>query len=332
MRSNALCSGMKRFYLMLCVALAFCGARADGTVDTVLRAGDTIPDFAAQTLDGKPIRWSDVKDQPVFLYFWSRACQTCGNEYDLVEQLAADNPGLRVIGLNVSDSVNTAKYVAEQEGFKFEVWTQSPSNPNLKDRLMAWQGLEEDAPILSWAYLVGKDGVIRTFHMGFKDAILETVKNEAFSTAPVTLGMRPGRPMPNFALQDSSGKSVELKDSLGSVVILNFWGSWCPPCRAEMPELNALYGRYKGKGLRVIGVNYAESKEKALTYLEANPLGYDVWFGADAKATGALFRAWGGTGVPWNIIIGRDGKVHSWMVGFGPGAIETMEKRVLELI
>ena len=323
---------MKRFYLMLCFAFALCVARADGVTDTVLRAGDTIPDFTAQTLEGKAIRWSDVKDQPVFLYFWSRACQTCGNEYDLVERLAADNPGLRVIGLNVSDSVNTAKYVAEQEGFKFEVWTQSPDAPNLKDRLMMWQGLEEDAPILSWAYLIGKDGVIRTFHMGFKESILETVKNEAFSTAPVTLGMRPGRLMPNFALQDSSGKVAQLKDTLGSVVILNFWGSWCPPCRAEMPELNALHGRYKDKGLRVIGINYAESKEKAVTYLEANPVGYDVWFGADAKVTGTLFRTWGGTGVPWNIIIGRDGKVHSWMVGFGPGAMETMEKRVLELL
>ena len=89
---------MKRIWLMLCTALLFGIARADGVADTVLRAGDTIPDFAAQTLDGKPVRWSDVKDQPVFLYFWSRACQTCGNEYDLVEQLAADNPGLREIG------------------------------------------------------------------------------------------------------------------------------------------------------------------------------------------------------------------------------------------
>jgi peroxiredoxin len=319
---------MKHFWTLLC-ALAVLALPAQAQV---LRAGDAMPNFKAVTLEGKSVQFADLKGQPVFLYFWSRACQTCGNEYDLVEKIAADNKGLRVIGVNTNDSANTVKYVADQEGFDFEVWMQDPSSQeNLRAKLIEWQGLEDD-PILSWAYLIGKDGVIRKFFMGFKDSILETVKSEAFSTAPVVEGMRPGGMMPNFALQDASGKDVQFKDLLGSVVVINFWGSWCPPCRAEMPELNAMYARLKDRGLRVVGVNTGETKDKGAAYLESNPVSYDIWYGATGDVVKELFRGWGGRGVPWNIIVGRDGKVHSWMIGYGPGAMAEMERRINTLL
>jgi peroxiredoxin len=321
---------MKHVWFLLCALASLAvPARAE-----ILRQGDVMPNFAALNLEGKPVQFSDLQGQAVFLYFWSRACQTCGNEYDLVEQVAAQNKdaGLRVIGVNTNDSVNTTKYVAEQEGFDFEVWMQNPnSQDSLRAKLAQWQGLESD-PILSWAYLIGKDGVIRRFFMGFKEDILETVKAEAFSTAPAVQGMRPGFVMPDFSLLDSSEKSVKISDLRGSVVVLNFWGSWCPPCRAEMPELNAMYNRLKDKGLRVVGVNFAETKDKAVAYLQQNPVSYDLWYGSDARETVNLFRSWGGLGVPWNIIIGRDGKVHSWMIGYGPGAMEEMERRIQTLL
>jgi peroxiredoxin len=321
---------MKHVWFLLCALASLAvPARAE-----ILRQGDVMPNFAALNLEGKPVQFSDLQGQAVFLYFWSRACQTCGNEYDLVEQVAAQNKdaGLRVIGVNTNDSVNTTKYVAEQEGFDFEVWMQNPnSQDSLRAKLVQWQGLESD-PILSWAYLIGKDGVIRRFFMGFKEDILETVKAEAFSTAPAVQGMRPGFVMPDFSLLDSSEKSVKISDLRGSVVVLNFWGSWCPPCRAEMPELNAMYNRLKDKGLRVVGVNFAETKDKAVAYLQQNPVSYDLWYGSDARETVNLFRSWGGLGVPWNIIIGRDGKVHSWMIGYGPGAMEEMERRIQTLL
>jgi peroxiredoxin len=322
---------MKHVWFLLC---ALASLALPARAEAILRPGDPMPNFGALDLEGKPVQFNDLKGQAVFLYFWSRACQTCGNEYDLVEQIVAQNKaaGLRVIGVNTNDSVNTAKYVAEQEGFDFEVWTQDPSaKPSLREQLVRWQGLDSD-PILSWAYLIGKDGVIRRFFMGFKDDILETVKTEAFSTDPVVQGMRPGFVMPDFSLLDSSANSVKISDLRGSVVVLNFWGSWCPPCRAEMPELNAMYNRLKDKGLRVVGVNFAETKDKAVAYLQQNPVSYDLWYGSDARETVNLFRSWGGTGVPWNIILGRDGKVHSWMIGYGPGAMEEMERRVQTLL
>jgi peroxiredoxin len=323
---------MKHLWLVLTFVL-FAFARADAPAP-ILRQGDTMPNFKAVTLDGKSVQFDSLRGQPVFLYFWSRACQTCGNEYDLVEQIAAQykNQGLRVIGVNTNDSPNTVRYVADQEGLDFEVWMQDPSSTvSLRETLNAWQGLE-DQPILSWAYLIGKDGVIRKYFMGFKENILDTIKTEAFSDAPVVGGMRPGFPMPDFALSDSSGAKVQLSALRGSVVVVNFWGSWCPPCRAEMPELNAMYARLKDKGLRVVGVNLNETKDRAVAYLEQNPVGYDLWYGADIKETQRLFRDWGGVGVPWNIIVGRDGKVHSWMIGFGPGAMEEMESRILSLL
>jgi peroxiredoxin len=201
---------MKHLLALLCAfAFLVVPARAE-----ILRAGDAMPDFKALNLEGKSVQFSDLKGQAVFLYFWSRACQTCGNEYDLVEQIAAQNKdaGLRVVGVNTNDSVNTVKYVADQEGFDFEVWMQDPSSAeSLRAQLVQWQGLQ-DEPLLSWAYLIGKDGVIRRFFMGFKEDILETVKTEAFSAEPAVQGMRPGFVMPDFPLLDSSDKGVKISD------------------------------------------------------------------------------------------------------------------------
>jgi thiol-disulfide isomerase/thioredoxin len=71
-------------------------------------------------------------------------------------------------------------------------------------------------------------------------------------------GLRTGAPAPDFALSSLEGKTVHLSDFKGKPVIINFWATWCPPCRFEMPTLETIYQKYKDKGLVVLGVNTGE--------------------------------------------------------------------------
>jgi peroxiredoxin len=76
-------------------------------------------------------------------------------------------------------------------------------------------------------------------------------------------GLTVGRTAPNFTLKDSSGRTVSLRDFRGKPVIINFWASWCIPCRSEMPDLNALYLDSQNKQLIVLGVNTDDSNRSA---------------------------------------------------------------------
>lgn len=69
---------------------------------------------------------------------------------------------------------------------------------------------------------------------------------------------------PDFALQDLNGKTVKLADLKGKAVILDFWATWCPPCRAEIPDLNTLYKEYKKKGATIVGVALDEGGKAAI--------------------------------------------------------------------
>jgi peroxiredoxin len=78
-------------------------------------------------------------------------------------------------------------------------------------------------------------------------------------------------PLPDFSLEDLQGKTVRSKDSRGKVMILNFWATWCPGCRAEAASLGKLYGRFHSKGLVVFRVDTKESRETVRGFLERNP-------------------------------------------------------------
>ena len=73
---------------------------------------------------------------------------------------------------------------------------------------------------------------------------------------------------PNFTLKSNSGKNIKLSELRGQVVLINFWASWCGPCRQEMPELNKLYSKYKKLGFTILGVNVEENNTEALKIIK----------------------------------------------------------------
>ncbi len=114
-----------------------------------------------------------------------------------------------------------------------------------------------------------------------------------------------GTAAPVFALNDDSGATVSLQQYRGRIVLMNLWASWCPPCRAEMPDLQRLSQQYAAAGLVVVGVNEGESPERARAFAQSLRIRFPIWID-DQQRYGRLYAA---LGMPTSVIIGRDGNV-----------------------
>lgn len=133
-------------------------------------------------------------------------------------------------------------------------------------------------------------------------------------------------PAPDFALTSLEGETVMLSDFRGKTVVLNFWASWCPPCRDEAPDLNALYEDYRRAGFTIIGVNMLESsRQKALDFIDEFGLTYPNGEDIGEKVTNA-YRV---EAPPESFLIDRRGNVRRFFIGsIGydavSGSIETL--------
>lgn len=116
-----------------------------------------------------------------------------------------------------------------------------------------------------------------------------------------------GTQAPSFEAQALSGKSDSLAQYRGHVVLLNLWASWCPPCRAEMPDLQRLYTVDKSRNLVVLGVNQGESRDRARAF--ANSLGIRFPILLDTQQQ--YGRVYGALGLPTTVVIDSDGVIKS---------------------
>ena len=126
-------------------------------------------------------------------------------------------------------------------------------------------------------------------------------------------GGRPqqGDPAPDFSLALFDGSEMYLSDLRGQVVVLNFWSSWCGPCREEAPDLQKIWEIYEDKGVAVLGVSYKDAEDASRAFVEEFGLTYPN--GADLK--GKVSRAYGITGVPETFVIDAEGKVAWFYMG-----------------
>jgi peroxiredoxin len=131
---------------------------------------------------------------------------------------------------------------------------------------------------------------------------------------------------PAISLRDLGNSEVELADLLGEIVLLNTWATWCPPCLAEMPDLQAFYEKYKGQGFTLVGVNIGESQEQVLNFALENQLTFPLWLDPDEES----LRALNTISLPYSVVIDRDGIIRfAWS---GATCITALEKSIAPII
>jgi thiol-disulfide isomerase/thioredoxin len=130
---------------------------------------------------------------------------------------------------------------------------------------------------------------------------------------------------PTISVTDISGHQRDLTSYRGKVVVLNFWVTWCGPCRAEIPELVALQSRYRDRGLVVIGIAVEDDLTSVQSASKQLNINYPVALGD--KNLGAVF---GGVGFPTTFVIGRDGRIYSKHAG--ATSLRILEDEVAQLL
>lgn len=148
----------------------------------------------------------------------------------------------------------------------------------------------------------------------------------AFSS--VALALEPGSKMPTAALKDLAGKPIDPKDLAGKVVIVDFWASWCAPCKQELPALEALYKKYKAKGLVVLGV----SVDNELANATALAKSLKLTFPSTHDAQHALANKFSPPRMPSSYVVDQKGIVRHVHAGFRAGDEADIEREVRALL
>ena len=130
----------------------------------------------------------------------------------------------------------------------------------------------------------------------------------------------------SFTVKDQNGAAVKLADYKGKVILLNFWGTWCPPCRAEIPALMELQQAYRSRGLVVVGVAVEDTAEAVRGYAAETKINYPLVMNQEDVETayGPVY------GLPMSIFIARDGSICK--KHFGPITKEAAEKEIKSLL
>ncbi len=138
-----------------------------------------------------------------------------------------------------------------------------------------------------------------------------------------------GKPAPDFTLAGFDGKSVKLSSLKGSVVVLDFWATWCGPCVMSLPNLDELYKQQSPHGLKAFAVDQQEDKDTVQAFVQKKGLTIPILLDTQGSA-GKLYTA--DQGIPVTIIVGKDGLVKNAFVGVGPDTEDTIKADVAKLM
>ena len=137
-----------------------------------------------------------------------------------------------------------------------------------------------------------------------------------------------GKPAPDFALKSSTGENLRLSEYRGDVVMINFWATWCGPCRQEMPLLDQLYSRYERVGFNLLGVNIDDDSNRAMDMIRELGVNFPVLFDA-RKEVSKLYDV---DAMPVTVLVDREGNVRYVHQGYKPGYEEKYLDQVRSLL
>jgi peroxiredoxin len=137
-----------------------------------------------------------------------------------------------------------------------------------------------------------------------------------------------GQPAPDFALKSATGENMRLSEYRGDVVMINFWATWCGPCRQEMPLLDELYSRYQRVGFNLLGVNIDDDSRRAMQMVDELGVNFPVLFDA-RKQVSKLYAV---EAMPVTVLVDREGNVRHVHHGYKPGYEEKYLDQIRSLL
>ena len=150
----------------------------------------------------------------------------------------------------------------------------------------------------------------------------------ALSATPAALALAVGDPAPPLALPDGAGQQVELAKLRGSVVFVDFWASWCGPCKRSFPWMNEMSRKYASKGLQVVAINVDKKRDDADRFLKALPAEFTVLY----DAAGSSPAAWQVKSMPSSYLVDASGRI-AWVEnGFRDERKAELEERIRSAI
>lgn len=136
------------------------------------------------------------------------------------------------------------------------------------------------------------------------------------------------KPAYDFTLKSNTGKNIRLAELRGQVVMINFWASWCGPCRQEMPYLDALYQRYNPAGFTLLGVNVEPDPKSADILLKDIPVSFPILYDTTSKVS----KAYGVDAMPSTVLVDCDGNARYVHRGYKPGDEKQYKKLIKTLL
>ena len=163
--------------------------------------------------------------------------------------------------------------------------------------------------------------------MKIKNLTLGMLLTVFAATSLASSGME-GQQAPDFALKSSTGENLRLSEYRGDVVMINFWATWCGPCRQEMPLLDELYQRYERVGFNLLGVNIDDDSRRAMQMIDELGVNFPVLFDS-RKEVSKLYEV---EAMPVTVLVDREGNVRYVHHGYKPGYEEKYLDQVRSLL
>ncbi len=134
-------------------------------------------------------------------------------------------------------------------------------------------------------------------------------------------------PAPDFSLKTLTGETIRLSNLQGQAVLVNFWATWCPPCRAEMPAIQQVYDKYRGQGVTVLAINLQESEAQVSNFAGQTRLTFPILIDQE----GTVFARYRVNGLPSTFFVDRQGVIRTVTLG-GPMTEAFIDSQVADLL